>query len=88
MTREIDSEFRIICENIIDENRSISEWKEIEADDYIQTEHYEGGFDADEEEFCFSLYENNQEYWFQLSLNDIRAIVDGTLNTITVEVAD
>lgn len=44
----------------------------IESSDMFQTKNFCGGFDAIENEFCFSYYNDDKEFWFQLSLNDIK----------------
>lgn len=74
---KIDREFREICDKIISRNLNENEWAEIESSGEFQTKSYCGGFDATEREFCFSFYDKNQEYWFQLSLNEIKRIKDG-----------
>ncbi len=75
----IDQEFREICEKIISKKLTENEWVEIESSDEFQTENYCGGFDATEMEFCFSFYNKNQEYWFQLSLTDIKRVKNGEM---------
>ena len=67
-------EFYEICKEIIAENKSISEWAEIESDDMFQIGRYEGGFDATGMEFYFSVNIKEVEYWFQLSLDAIHEI--------------
>ena len=84
----IDDEFLTICKDILSHQRPVEEWAEIESDDMFQTEHYEGGFDATEMEFCFGVYVADREYWFQLSLEEIGEIVDGTRTTINVREAE
>ena len=39
----------------------------------FQEGRYVGGFDADEAEFCFS-YHGEEEYWFQISLDDVTRV--------------
>ena len=42
---------------------SIGKWAKKESSDEFQTKNYCGGFDATENEFCFSYYnENKIEY--------------------------
>lgn len=78
MQLAIDSEFRTICHEIVAENQTEEEWAEVESDDMFQSESYEGGFDADEEAFCFSHYApDGQEYWFQITLAEAKAIAAG-----------
>ena len=76
MEIKLDEEFLKICESIVSEAKNGEEWAEIESDDMFQTEKYEGGYDATEEAFCFSYYdENKKEYWFQLTLKEIQQVL-------------
>jgi len=84
MQHKIDNLFIEICKEIISENKSPEEWAEVESDDWFQTEKYCGGFDATEMEFCFSLYENEDEYWFQVSLDDVKDIISGNKDSVEV----
>jgi hypothetical protein len=78
MQLSIDAELRALCREIAGENRPEEEWAEIESDDMFQSESYEGGFDATEEAFCFSHHaQDDQEYWFQLTLSEVQAIAAG-----------
>lgn len=77
----VDEQLLIICNHILSENLSIESWREIESDDMFQTEKYRGGFDAVENEFVFSYYDD-QEYWFQLSIQQVTTIVKGKLKTV------
>ncbi|MCV6629882.1 MAG: hypothetical protein OIF50_08490 [Flavobacteriaceae bacterium] len=88
MKHKIKDSLKEICEEIIKENKTIEQWSEIESSDMFQNEDYNGGFDAIEEEFCFSLYEANKEYWFQFSLEDATKIASGELALIMVREAD
>jgi hypothetical protein len=81
---KVEKDFRKICEQIIDENKSIHEWCEIESDDMFQNGNYIGGFDATEEEFCFSYFFNEKEYWFQLSIDEIKKIIDNRILYIEI----
>lgn len=83
MKINIDKEFKNICEEIIKENKTEAEWGEIESCDMFQSEHYCGGYEALEQEFCFSYYDkNNKEYWFQLPLAEILKIARGEITEI------
>ncbi len=83
MEIKISEEFIDICKEIHEENKSKEGWAETESDDMFQTENYCGGYDADEEAFCFSFYDNNgSEYWFQLNLDEIEKVIGGTLNAL------
>ena len=55
----VDQEFLTICEEILKEGHSLEEWREIESDDMFQYPHYEGGFDATEDAFCFSYHDSS-----------------------------
>ena len=53
------------------------QWAEIESCDMFQTSNYCGGFDADEQAFCFSYFDpNNQEFWFQIDLQQVKSIAN------------
>jgi hypothetical protein len=83
----IDDELIGICQKIVDESKSEEDWSEVESCDMFQTPHYEGGFDADEMGFCFSIYIGNDEYWFQLSLDQVHDIVERKLQKIEASLA-
>lgn len=88
MQLAIDSEFRTICREIVAENQTEEEWAEAESDDMFQSESYEGGYDADEEAFCFSHYApDGQEYWFQLTLAEAKAVAKGEDPVIEIRLA-
>ncbi len=83
MKIEIDEEFREICSKILSEKRSDEEWALIESSDMFQTEHFCGGYDATEMAFCFSYYDSkNNEFWFQIDLNDVKKIAEKEINSI------
>lgn len=84
MTITIPQVFRDLCSTIIAENKPESEWALIESDDMFQFQGIEGGFDADEMAFCFSILVEGVEYWFQLTLVQIEAVCRNELNTIEV----
>jgi hypothetical protein len=51
---------------------SEEQWAEIESSDMFQSEHFCGGYDADEKCFYFSYYcALNKEYWFSFDLLDV-----------------
>jgi hypothetical protein len=84
-----DDEFRAICREILAEDLSPTQWAAIESDDMFQSEHYAGGYDATEEAFCFSHYTaDGEEYWFQLSLPEITAVVAGDLAVLDARLAE
>ena len=85
----IDDEFLTVCEEILKEDHSLEEWREIESDDMFQYPHYEGGFDATEDAFCFSYYDpSGEEFWFQLTLGQITEAVAGDLKFIDARTPD
>jgi hypothetical protein len=67
-------QFVLICEEIIRKELDVEQWSEIESSDMFQSENFCGGFDADENEFCFSYFENDDEYWFQFDLETAKAV--------------
>lgn len=88
MDYPVDDEFKSICQTILNERKCVAEWAEIESDDMFQTQKYEGGFDADEGEFCFSLHGSGQEFWFQVSLEQVRKITQGEVTTLDIRPAE
>lgn len=85
----VDKELLEIFQEILNRNLTLSEWSEIESCDEFQTNHYCGGFDATENEFCFSHYGKDQtEYWFQKSLIEIRDIVNGKTTEFSIRLAE
>jgi hypothetical protein len=86
---KIQTEFLEICKMIQDENLDLRNWSLIESSDQFQTINYCGGFDATEEEFCFSYYDENRiEYWFQFPLSDVDKITNGTIKEIEIRKAE
>ncbi len=85
----ISKDFREICNKIIKMDKTEKEWAEIESDDMFHAESYVGGYDADENAFCFSYYdEKNKEYWFQLTLVQIKKITEYLLTSICIKEAE
>jgi hypothetical protein len=79
----VDDEFRAICREILAAGKAPAEWALIESDDMFQSERYEGGYDATEGECCFSRYDDaGGELWFQLSLDEVRQVVEGSLSEL------
>jgi hypothetical protein len=83
----ITEELRSICKEIVAKNLSIEDWCLIESDDMFQTDFFQGGFDATEGEFTFAYFADN-EYWFQLSLDDVDQIANGSEPLIEGVLAD
>jgi hypothetical protein len=89
MRLAVDDEFRTICREILAENLSPAEWAAIESDDMFQNDHYVGGYDATEQAFCFSHYTaGGEEYWFQLSLPEVQAVLVGEVAVIDARPAE
>jgi hypothetical protein len=85
ITRELFEIFREI------ENRNLSlvQWREIESDDEWRSQNYIGGFDATEDEFCFSYFDKAKvEYWFQKSLDEVREINKGLVRSFEMRLAE
>jgi hypothetical protein len=79
----VDNEFKTICEQIANEDLTIEKWREAESDDACQSVHFCGGYDADEDAFCFSYYgADSREYWFQLTLSEVQKILSGKMSEI------
>jgi hypothetical protein len=84
MQLTVDPELRAICQEIVAREQPLDEWRETESDDEFQTDHYEGGFDADEDAFCFSRFaaDGGGEFWFQFTLAEAAEIAAGRLGTL------
>ena len=84
----IEEELTRICKDILAESKSEKQWAEIESSDMFQTAMFCGGYDADENEFCFSHFSSDgNEYWFQVSLSDVSKIASGSMVKITGSLA-
>ena len=65
----INTDLRTICQEIENKGLQEAQWAELESDDMFQLGCFVGGYDADEQEFCFSYYAPSKaEYWFQFSI--------------------
>jgi len=85
---QIDLELIEICQEIVAYGKTDSEWFDIESSDFFQTEKYCGGYEGQEQAFCFSYYENKKEYWFDIALNQISKIISGQLQFLELRPAD
>jgi hypothetical protein len=86
---KIGTELFSIFQEIINKNLDLDAWGLIESSDQFQTNNYCGGFDSTENEFTFSYFdESKNEFWFQLSLIDIRSSVDRKIIEIYMIRAD
>ena len=82
MKLPINEELKCICKEILDENKTIKEWIEIESCDMFQTENFCGGFEGTDERFSFSYYDGKKEYWFEFLLSDAIEILNGNIKFI------
>lgn len=84
----VDSQLKGMCASIEAQALNESEWAERESDDEFQSNHYCGGFDADENAFCFSFYaQSGNEYWFQFNLSEASLIKSGAIQVIVAREA-
>jgi hypothetical protein len=89
MLLKVDTELREICEEIVERDQSLEDWRETESDDEFQTDHYEGGYDADEDAFCFSHHApDGEELWFQVTLAEVERIAEGEISTVEARPAE
>lgn len=89
MELEVTEGFRQLCRSIEAEGRTLEEWSAIESDDMFQVESFEGGFDAIEDAFCFSFYDDDgSEWWFQVTLEEVRQIAGGELERLDARPAE
>ena len=85
----IEPALKDICQEIHRKAFELLQWSEIESDDMFQQGNFIGGFDADEQEFCFSYFAPNQnEYWFQFSLETAKEISQGIKPVLVGRPAD
>lgn len=88
MMHKLEKDFTEICRIIISENKTLQEWSEIESSNMFQIGAYSGRFDATEEEFTFSYYnQDNEEFWFQIPLSEIRKVLNGEILEIPAQPA-
>ena len=87
MQHAIDPELRAICQDIVDRNQSIDDWRETESGDEFQEELYHGGFEEDA--FCFSCYApDGREFWFEFTLAEAADIAAGRQTFVQLRDAD
>ena len=82
----INEELKSICQQIINACKSLEEWTEIKSDDLFQTSLFEGGIDTTANILVFGYY-GDEEYSFQLSLDQVRKIYNGDLFDLTWSIA-
>ncbi len=89
MKLAISDELLDLLRNIVRQGLQLHEWASIESCDMFQSPNFVGGFDATEMEFCFSYFDpNGCEFWFQLPLDRIHALVKGEEGEVEVRKAD
>ena len=85
----VDDELKAICREILKARKTSADWADVESSDMFQSRRYCGGFDANENAFCFSYHDaDGTEFWFQVTIQDIREIVDGRLRELAVRPAE
>jgi hypothetical protein len=85
----IDQKLVEILQAIDCEGKDVLGWSVIESGDMFQNESYCGGFDADEQAFCFSYYSPGSiEYWFQCTLDEIGQALSGELSSFEGRLAE
>lgn len=72
-----DDILRKIWQDIVSQEKTDEQWPKIESDDRYQESPYIGGYNAIEQEFWFSFYEGQKEYWFGFSLSIACRIANG-----------
>lgn len=81
----VNENFKRICIDIVAQDRNDDEWALVQSDDMFQLEEFEGGYEALERAFCFSYYAaDSKEYWFQLTLPEIKEVADGKRSILEV----
>jgi hypothetical protein len=89
MTINFDEEFVSLAREIVSQDKSHFEWAKIESDDMFQSTHFQGGYDATEEAFCFSHYgDAEEEHWFQLTLVEMKSVADGSRRSVVARPAE
>jgi predicted PP-loop superfamily ATPase len=84
----ITEELKEICREIVNMRLSEPEWAAIESDDMFQKDFFVGGYDATENAFTLSYLEDNKEYWFQLTLEEVSKINEGKTPELQGRLAD
>ncbi|MCJ8269058.1 MAG: hypothetical protein MJK04_06600 [Psychrosphaera sp.] len=84
MKIQIDEQLLSFIQEIKAEAKSNMQWSEIESCDWFQSESYCGGYEANEQAFCFSYYHpDGPEFWFQFTLDDIEKVELGVITGFT-----
>ena len=83
MELAIDAELRALCAEVAAWMADEPAWRECESSDMFQSAHYCGGFEADEDAFTFSHYDDaGRERWFTLTPEDVGRVLDGQLAAV------
>ena len=87
MKLQIDEEFKSICQEIINENKTDAEWSETQSGDMFQSENFCGGYEDGVFAFGYFGTQNqpDKEFWIELTLNDIKNIVVGSIKEIEIK---
>ncbi len=89
MKLAVTAELLEICAQIVAERKTAEQWAAIESDDMFQSQNLVGGFDAAEMSFTFSQYDAaGDEYWFQLTLDEIQDLARGRVTSIDARLAE
>jgi hypothetical protein len=89
MKLKIDQELLSLIAKIQQANLNEDQWAEIESSDMFQSENYSGGYDADDNEFCFSHFSlNRNEYWFSFTIEDVEAIINNEKKFVEARIPD
>lgn len=83
MIHKIDDDFMQICRSILED----PDTARIPSDDLLQNGKYVGGYESDDDAYCFSVF-LEREYWFQVSHNDVVDIVSGKLTEVSIRPAN
>lgn len=88
MTIPVPDDLVQVCHAILRENKTDDEWSEIESDDMFQQGSIHGGYEALEQAFCFSYYApDGDEFWFQLTLPEIKDVASGQKQLVEIRPA-
>lgn len=88
MQLTIDDELRQLLLQLASRHWSLQDWCQAEAESF-ESEHYCGGFDADEQKFCFSRYAAGGNHcWFEFEFSQLEALSCGELSWLPATVAE
>ncbi len=88
MNMLVDETLLGIFREILGFGYSEAEWDEIPSDDMFQDGAYCGGFESSENAFTFSVCRDDGEYWFQVTLAEVEAIVAGRMTEVEIRPAE